>query len=242
MSSLFRKVVGVSSHAPDNPMGRISLVNNLDDEGAFLSLMYRGSPERESVSAVDALCGVVAEVVHALGIEDGRHVVIPTVSLIQRNEHGNPDFETPLADLQGRLAATSDRVEMLLRSVDLGDRAVHVAAGWTGDPKQKNIMNMEERQRYAAQMAARGYVNAIGIASHTRHLSESQAILRVIPPIIRYFSKIVRILEALAQKAKGTFVNMTKIPILAGPDESGEQKLLVGAHVWAKTNRKPTPS
>lgn len=198
MKSNASELIVVSDNRPDSPAALFAALGAPRNRDAALEAWM--SPDYqtgEPVSRMDAICAAVADAASAIGLQDGHLVVVPTAHVIQRNYQASPICDATLTDLYDRLWDTSDHVAALMRAVELGDRALHVAGGWVGGRHRAEAMRANPS--YATAMAARGYGTARKIAESNQDNAEIQSITRFIPEIMRYFEQIVEIFKALGR-------------------------------------------
>jgi|SRR3989339_259135 len=178
-------LIRVGKEADTNAL-QISEGVGIDDKTLLEIMRDRGDPESgEVISVSDAVASMVAGALLELEIiEGGARLVMPTSGIIRRGFVGkasSDDDDGTLFALRRRLHEVRSPADIIGIGLQLGDRGVHVAAGWGG--KIRN-MGRKEQARYAAGMALMGYATALeAVNAHPR--AREVSLIKGTVPILR---------------------------------------------------------
>lgn len=152
---------------------------------------------REKCSLPEAIQMLVAENILRLGVPDGRNMVLPISGVIQRMVWNTSRSTLALGELAVNLNNTSDSLKRMEAGLQLGDRATHFAAGFTGNRMLGRVMKPQAQRTYARDMAQLGYSSAVHAASRVR-AREAQSVQNTVPKILGRFGDAVKILASLS--------------------------------------------
>jgi hypothetical protein len=157
------------------------------------------------------------ELIREVGTETGTNPVIiePMALLLERNMSGlpmsaaatgsieqkdEPAFDT-LAHMQKDLAEADGPAVRVIRGQALGDRALHMRAGF-GAGHLKRVMKTEAARQYTEEMAINGYYDALTAAEKASGQIR-KAIEEAIGPLLRFLQPAITIMTGIQKRATG---------------------------------------
>lgn len=176
-----------------------------DQRGRVMLETVVAAGSESPVTRQAAIQAVVAGRILSLGIPNGTQLLYPASGLVDRNIEAGPHSTMILADLYAELERSLDARARIRAGVQLGDRALHYAAGCVGSRKVaygRYPMGADERRRYATSMMHRGYGTASAIAQKVPDIDDARGVNQMIASLMGRLGDTIRIIASLVGQEK----------------------------------------